>query len=126
MRDVCECRMLMSRAGKMVTTVAKYVPQVYSNYERRSTRGFAIEQVLCDLAGGVLSIAQLFIDSYLEGDWSGVTGNPVKFALGQVSVVFDVVFCVQHYLLYRGAKDTGLGLGVESERESGEEEPLLG
>lgn len=95
----------------MVITVAKYCPQVLVNYQRKSTRGWSILQVLLDLIGGVLSISQLLIDSSLNGDWSGVTGNPVKFALGQVSIMFDAVFVVQHYILYAGAKDTEIGEG---------------
>lgn len=48
-----------------------------------------------------MSILQLVIDSSLQGDWSGLTANPVKFGLGNVSVFFDVIFMVQHYILYR-------------------------
>jgi cystinosin len=33
-----------------------------------------------------------------------VIGDPVKFGLGFVSMFFDVIFMVQHYGLYRGAK----------------------
>ena len=68
--------------------------------------GWSISQILLDFAGGVLSIAQQGIDSYLQGDWSGVTGNPVKFALGNVSMVYDTVFITQHYILYPSGKDT--------------------
>ena len=32
----------------------------------------------------------------------GIFGNPVKFALGFVSIFFDLVFIFQHYILYRG------------------------
>lgn len=88
---------------KLVVTVVKYVPQAWANYRRRSTVGWSIEQVLLDFVGGVLSIAQLVIDSSLQEDWSGISGNPVKLVLGSISIVFDVVFMVQHYVLYRGA-----------------------
>ena len=54
-----------------------------------------------DVIGGVLSISQLVIDSSLQNDWSGLTGNPVKLGLGNVSIIFDMVFMVQHYWLYR-------------------------
>ena len=54
-----------------------------------------------DFLGGVMSIAQLLIDSSLQKDWSGLTGNPVKFFLGNISIVFDIVFMSQHYILYR-------------------------
>ncbi len=30
-----------------------------------------------------------------------MTGNPVKFGLGFASMFFDVIFMVQHYILYR-------------------------
>ena len=82
-------------------TVVKYMPQAWTNYKRKSTVGWSIGQILLDLAGGVLSIAQLVIDSSLQGDWSGILGNPVKFGLGNVSIFFDVIFMVQHYILYR-------------------------
>ncbi len=57
-----------------------------------------------DLVGGVLSISQLVIDSSLQKDWSGITGNPVKFGLGNVSIVFDLLFMTQHYILYRNVR----------------------
>ena len=59
-----------------------------------------------DFAGGILSVGQLFIDSYLQGDWSGVTGNPVKLALGNFSMFFDIIFMVQHFYLYRKDRKT--------------------
>ncbi|RFU34992.1 hypothetical protein B7463_g1390, partial [Scytalidium lignicola] len=103
---------------KLFITLVKYMPQVITNYCNHSTQGWAIEQILLDFVGGILSIAQLGIDSYLQRDWSGITGNPVKLALGNSSIVFDLIFIVQHYILYRGA--------VEKEIREGEEESLLG
>jgi cystinosin len=85
---------------KLVVTLIKYTPQVLVNYQNRSTKGWSIFQILLDLAGGILSIAQQGIDSYLQGDWSGITGNPVKFALGNVSMMYDAIFVTQHYVLY--------------------------
>jgi cystinosin len=99
------------------------MPQVLTNTRNKSTTGWSIEQILFDFLGGILSLAQLGIDSYLQHDWSGVTGNPVKFALGNLAIFFDIIFMVQHYWLYRGAKDKMLS---DSEEESGSEEnPLL-
>ncbi|KAL8951164.1 MAG: hypothetical protein Q9222_002852 [Ikaeria aurantiellina] len=100
---------------KLLITVIKYIPQAYTNYQMKSTKGWSIGQILLDLIGGVLSVAQVVLDSMLEGDWSGVTGNPVKFGLGNVSVVFDGVFMLQHYVLYRKRGD---GTGYE-EAEAG-------
>jgi len=86
---------------KLIVTVVKYMPQVHVNYVRKSTMGWSIGQTLLDFAGGVLSITQLIIDSSLQADWSGLTGNPVKFGLGNVSIIFDIIFMTQHYILYR-------------------------
>lgn len=80
---------------------------MWANYRRKSTVGWSIGQVLCDLIGGVLSVAQLLLDSSLQSDWSGVTGNPVKFFLGNISIAFDVVFMLQHYVLY-GSKEVAV------------------
>ncbi|OJJ47889.1 hypothetical protein ASPZODRAFT_131484 [Penicilliopsis zonata CBS 506.65] len=90
---------------KVVATVVKYVPQAWLNYKRKSTIGWSIITILFDLSGGILSLLQLVIDSALENDWSGITGNPVKFLLGNVSIFFDIIFIVQHYILYKNASE---------------------
>ena len=46
-------------------------------------------------------------------DFSGITGNLAKFGLGTISILFDITFLLQHYVLY-----------VETE-EMPESEPLL-
>ena len=92
--------------AKLIITIFKYMPQVYVNYKRRSTVGWSIWQILFDLIGGVLSIMQLVIDSSLQNDWSGLTGNPVKLGLGNVSIFFDIVFVIQHYCIYRHSNDS--------------------
>lgn len=89
---------------KLLITLVKYAPQVVTNARNKSTDGWSIWQILLDGAGGGLSVAQQGIDSFLQRDWSGITGNPVKFALGNVSMLYDVVFVVQHYVVYRGRK----------------------
>lgn len=99
---------------KLLITLIKYTPQVAANFRNGSTAGWSIWQVLLDFSGGALSIAQLVLDSALQGDWGGVTGNPVKLLLGNVSMVYDLVFFTQHYVLYRGAEGKG-----------GDREPLL-
>ena len=98
---------------KLVVTVVKYIPQAWANYQRKSTAGWSINQILLDVVGGVLSIAQLVIDSSLQSDWSGITGNPVKLGLGNVSILFDIVFMVQHYILYKGHKGEEDGMDWE-------------
>ncbi|KAI9668679.1 MAG: hypothetical protein M1829_005292 [Trizodia sp. TS-e1964] len=89
---------------KLLVTTVKYIPQAWANYTRQSTDGWSIHQILLDVAGGVLSLSQLVLDSSFQDDWSGLTGNPVKLGLSNVSIFFDVIFIVQHYWLYRGAR----------------------
>jgi len=100
---------------KLGVTCVKYIPQVYLNYSRKSTQGWSVFNVLLDLSGGILSLMQLVVDAQESGDWSAATDNPVKFGLGFVSIGFDVIFCLQHYVWYR--KDLG-GKDEENDDEA--------
>lgn len=40
----------------------------------------------------------LFLD-----DWSSFFGDTTKFGLGLFSILFDIFFMVQHYILYRNS-----------------------
>lgn len=86
---------------KLGVTLIKYVPQAYMNFRRQSTSGWSIGNVLLDFTGGTLSILQMILDSYNNDQWFLIFGDPTKFGLGLLSVVFDVLFMVQHYCLYR-------------------------
>jgi hypothetical protein len=44
---------------QVVMTLVKYTPQVLHNHRRRSTEGWNLTNVLLDLGGGVLSMAQV-------------------------------------------------------------------
>lgn len=92
---------------KMGVTLVKYIPQVHLNHIRRSTEGWAIDNVLLDMGGGLLSTAQLLTNCYVLADWTAVTGNPIKFGLGLTSMVFDLVFALQHYVWFRQQKPAG-------------------
>ena len=85
----------------MAVTFCKYLPQLWLNYKRRSTVGWPVDNILLDFTGGALSTLQLILDCANQEDWSGVSGDVVKFGLGVTSMVFDVLFLVQHYVLYR-------------------------
>lgn len=107
---------------KVLVTVFKYVPQAWLNYQRQSTVGWSIVTILLDLTGGILSLLQLVLDSSLQNDWSGITGNPVKLLLGNVTILFDFIFVVQHYILYRNPS----GKTKQSCEGDGVTTPLLG
>ncbi|KAF4322140.1 hypothetical protein BBO99_00002801 [Phytophthora kernoviae] len=85
---------------KLMTTLVKCLPQIVLNYQRKSTVGWTIWNVLLDIAGGMLSIGQQVLDSAATHDWTAMTGDPVKFSLGFVSIIVDIVFILQHYVLY--------------------------
>jgi LCT (Lysosomal Cystine Transporter) family transporter len=86
---------------KMAVTLSKYFPQVILNVRRKSTIGWSIGNVLLDFTGGSMDITQMVLQASNTDDWSGFYGNPVKFGLGLVSMIFDIVFMIQHYILYR-------------------------
>lgn len=93
------------------------MPQVYMNYKRQSTVGWSIINVLLDFTGGSLSILQIFLDGANTGSWNVFGGggafNVAKFCLGFLSMVFDIIFMIQHYVLYPQTKDTGLVKGID-------------
>ncbi|KAM3876239.1 cystinosin [Diretmus argenteus] len=86
---------------KLAVTLIKYIPQACMNYKRQSTDGWSIGNVLLDFTGGSFSILQMILQSYNNDEWRLIFGDPTKFGLGLFSVVFDVLFMVQHYCLYR-------------------------
>ncbi|KAF0978263.1 hypothetical protein FDP41_002778 [Naegleria fowleri] len=86
---------------KLTITTIKYVPQAFINWKRKLTVGWSIGNILLDFSGGVLSIFQMVIDGINTGDWSPFYGDFVKTGLGFLSIGFDIVFIVQHYILYR-------------------------
>ena len=85
---------------KVCVTIGKYVPQALLNKSRQSTVGWNVLNVILDLTGGVLSFVQLVGDCICLGDWNGLFGNPTKLFLSVITILFDLVFLIQHYILY--------------------------
>ena len=77
------------------------MPQAWMNFRRKSTEGWSIGNVLLDFTGGSLSMLQMIMDSYNMDDWSSFFGDFTKFGLGLFSVLFDILFILQHYVCYR-------------------------
>jgi len=88
-------------AVKVFISLCKYIPQLVLNYQRKSTIGWSIGNILLDFTGGILSIVQEILDAVIHDDFTGISGNFAKFLLGFVSVFFDVLFMIQHFILYR-------------------------
>uniref|UniRef100_A0ACB8EC59 Uncharacterized protein n=1 Tax=Sphaerodactylus townsendi TaxID=933632 RepID=A0ACB8EC59_9SAUR len=71
--------------------------RAYLNFRRKSTSGWSIGNVLLDFMGGAFSLLQMFLQSYNNNEWNLIFGDFTKFGLGLFSILFDVVFIVQHY-----------------------------
>ena len=98
---------------KVAISLIKYIPQVISNYKRKSTIGWNIHNILLDFTGGSFSFGQNIIDSFrntfdITTEGQSKELNIAKFALSFISMFFDCVFMVQHFCLY---KDSNSDLG---------------
>jgi cystinosin len=90
---------------KVFISLIKYIPQVISNYQRKSTEGWNIHNIILDFTGGFFSFAQNLVDvianTYnLTPEGQSASLNIAKFALSFISIFFDIIFCTQHYCLY--------------------------
>lgn len=88
---------------KIGVTLVKYIPQALMNFRRQSTEGWSIGNVLLDFTGGFFSFLQMFLQYWNNDDPSIFVGDPTKLGLSVFSMLFDVMFMFQHYVLYRGA-----------------------
>ena len=94
---------------KVAISLVKYIPQVISNYRRKSTIGWNIHNMLLDFTGGLFSFGQNFVDSYrtpvvtLSNGETSSALNTAKYALSFITMFFDIIFITQHYILYRNS-----------------------
>lgn len=49
----------------------------------------------------LINIDLVLIFYFVVDDWESIFGSPTKFGLGMFSILFDLFFMVQHYILYR-------------------------
>ncbi|KAI0980329.1 hypothetical protein GJ496_007489 [Pomphorhynchus laevis] len=89
---------------KLASTLIKSIPQIYFNYQRKSTVGWSIAAIIFDALGGLCSFLQQFIIAVNYEKWSVIYGNVVKLLLGIGSILFDIIFIIQHYVLYRNCE----------------------
>ncbi len=103
---------------KLFVTAIKYLPQAWANYVHQSTDGWSIENILLDFTGGSLSLVQLLMDCAATGEWSAIVNAPTKSGLSILSMSYDILFMVQHYILYptpfpRNGVNVAIPLGEE-------------
>ncbi|KAK6128294.1 hypothetical protein DH2020_037963 [Rehmannia glutinosa] len=92
----------ISRISIGIVTVAWAI----LNFRRKSTIGFSIGNILLDFLGGVTNYCQMAVQSIDQNSWVNFYGNIGKTMISLVSIFFDILFMVQHYVLYRAKKTT--------------------
>ncbi|ESR60430.1 hypothetical protein CICLE_v10016221mg [Citrus x clementina] len=80
------------------------VQKAIMNFRRKSTDGFSIGNILLDFLGGCTNYSQMIVQSIDQNSWVNFYGNIGKTLLSLVSVVFDLLFICQHYVLYPAKK----------------------
>ena len=112
---------------KVFISLIKYIPQVISNFKRKSTIGWNIHNILLDFTGGAFSFGQNIVDSFRDefsvtSDGQSKGLNIAKFALSFISMFFDIIFMIQHYVLY---KDSNSDLKEKKKEEINQIDKLL-
>lgn len=51
---------------KLSISFLKYLPQLYWNYQRKSTKGWSIANIILDLTGGLLSFGQMALEAIFD------------------------------------------------------------
>lgn len=57
-------------------------------------------------------------------DWNSIFGDPTKFGLGVFSIMFDILFMCQHYVIYPERKRKKRGYAKIDSKDD-ESSPLL-
>lgn len=97
--------------GKLLISFVKYLPAIYWNYKRKSTKGWPALKTILDLIGGIFSL--------ISGAISTENGlNIVKLALAILTLVYDIIILIQAFILYPNPTND-----AKSERE--ESKPLV-
>lgn len=78
--------------------------------------GWSIGNVILDFSGGFFSLLQLVIEAVGNGRpiIGGGAFNALKFTLSIVSMFYNVIFLIQHYVLYPPHKKSTGKLDINS------------
>eukprot|EP00054_Salpingoeca_dolichothecata_P021803 m.140773 g.140773 ORF g.140773 m.140773 type:complete len:83 (+) comp24122_c0_seq3:44-292(+) len=68
---------------------------------------------------------KLFLNLCAYFNRSAITGDAAKFGLGLLSIVFDTIFIIQHYLLYTDRYDEALIKTQNLDEQDENGRPLL-
>lgn len=91
---------------KAFISLIKYMPQVKLNFDRKSTVGWSIFNIIMDFSGGAFSLIQNLIDTITKcgtviSHNETYLLNIVKYAISILSIFFDIIFMIQHWVIYR-------------------------
>lgn len=104
--------------SKLTIGFVKYTPPVYYNYKRKSTKGWSIWNIIFDLMGGIFSFASGSIE---VGNGLNVT----KLILAILTIVYDMIFIVQHYCIYpKSSEKKSFYLDEAATGDEAKQEPL--
>ncbi|KAG0454946.1 hypothetical protein HPP92_024238 [Vanilla planifolia] len=81
--------------------------EAYMNFNRKSTLGWSIGNILLDLTGGLLNFGQMAMQSIDQNSLVNFYGNIGKTLLSLEVVFFDLLFILQHYVFYPVSKEEG-------------------
>lgn len=91
--------------GKVMISFLKYIFPFIYNCRRGNTIGWSILNIILDFTGGSFSFMQIVVDhlrNESDGTFSG-TLNIAKFGLSVESIFYDILFMLQHYVIFRAA-----------------------
>ncbi|XP_026676850.1 cystinosin homolog [Diaphorina citri] len=81
--------------------------------------------IALDFTGGMFSILQMVILAINFDDWDGFLIDRTKLGLGLFSVSFDILFMIQHYVLY-SIKPSDIHVAVEKDFRLGLASDIIG
>ncbi|XP_078157823.1 cystinosin homolog isoform X5 [Carex rostrata] len=94
-----------------------FIYEVVMNFKRKSTVGWSIGFVFFDFFGGLFSFGQMCAQSIDQGSTVNFYGNTGKLLLSLEVILFDLLFIVQHYVLYPEERDKDNVVTIPGERE---------
>lgn len=78
--------------------------------------GWSIVNVALDFSGGLFSLLQLLIEAV--GNGRPIIGdgafNAIKFALSILSIFYNIIFFIQHYVLYPSSHSSTGDLNINN------------
>lgn len=83
---VSSARVVLPATTGTVLALSFFLSHVFDRHARTFPPGRTLPPAL---------LWQLVLDCWNTGDWGGIAGYPVKFAIGFVSVFFDLIFLLQ-------------------------------